>query len=66
MSAITGKIGPYADIENASTPFLESLVEKLQNLQKSHRPDSIAWNQASEMLSPIFRELARRQEAGEL
>jgi len=33
-------------------------IQELQDIQKTHPSDSSAWLQASEMLSPLFAEMA--------
>ena len=36
-----------------------SKIEELQSIQKTHPPTSSAWMQASEMLVPLFAEMAK-------
>ena len=35
-------------------------IEALQAIQKTHPPTSSAWMQASELLAPLFAEMASR------
>lgn len=63
MTTINGQVGPYAEIESASDSFLLKMIETLQGIQKTHRHTDSAWMQASELLAPLFAEMARRQSA---
>lgn len=45
---------------NTDAQLLEE-IEKLQQIQKTHRSTSPAWIAASSLLEPLFAEMARRQ-----
>ena len=36
-------------------------IQELQEIQKTHSPHSSAWKQASRLLQPLFKEMARSQ-----
>lgn len=44
-----------------TAPEVLAKIAKLQDIQKCHRPDSPAWRTASDMLAPLFAEMAARQ-----
>ena len=48
------------DAHKASDAYILSLIENLQAIQKTHRYTAPAWRQASEMLEPLFKEMAKR------
>jgi hypothetical protein len=49
--------------ENMTTEGILSQIEKLQAVQKGHPMSHKAWQTASELLAPLFQEMARRQAA---
>ena len=48
------------DAHKASDKHILGLIAQLQEIQKTHQYNSSAWQQASEMLAPLFKEMARR------
>lgn len=48
------------EIQNRRIADIMLEVQTLQDVQKTHRPSSAAWGKASELLSPLFDEIARR------
>ena len=36
-------------------------IEQLQEIQKTHAPSTPAWQTASELLAPLFAEMAKRE-----
>jgi hypothetical protein len=49
-----------------TTKELMREIELLQNIQKQHPQQSMAWRFASRKLAPLFAEMARRQANGEI
>lgn len=49
-----------------TTAELLKQIEELQAIQKTHHWQSPAWQTASELLAPLFDEMAKRQQTGEL
>jgi hypothetical protein len=43
-----------------NTKDLLTAITALQEIQKRNPPDSVAWQQASIALAPLFREMAKR------
>lgn len=54
------------ELKSYPTNVIERLIGRYQNIQKMHGPDSLFGKDASRDLQPLFREMARRQKAGEL
>ncbi len=50
-----------AQLANNSDAEILKEIEKLQEIQKTHRATSPAWIAASALLEPLFAEMARRQ-----
>ena len=50
-------------LEKEATDDLLARIEVLQNIQATHPPTAKAWQTASELLAPLFREMARRTAA---
>ena len=48
------------DAHKASDKHILSLITQLQEIQKTHYWKSPAWQTASEMLAPLFKEMERR------
>ena len=48
------------DAHKASDKQILGLIAQLQEIQKTHYWKAPAWQQASEMLAPLFQEMARR------
>jgi len=48
---------------DTSTEDLTAQIAELQAIQKTHRPTTPAWQTASELLEPLFEEMARRQQS---
>jgi hypothetical protein len=53
------------DLKNMATESILAEIQKLQDIQKTHRTTSPAWNQAGALLAPLFEEMARRQDGDE-
>lgn len=51
-------------MDQMPTSEIEAQIAELQAIQKTHHHSQPAWQTASEMLAPLFAEMARRQEAG--
>jgi hypothetical protein len=43
-----------------STQEIKRRIMELQDVQRSNRPDSAAWQEASRELQPLFAEMGRR------
>jgi hypothetical protein len=52
------------EIQAIPQAMLEAEIVMLQNIQKTHNSTSSAWRMASDLLQPMFEEMARRQKAG--
>ena len=55
-----------ASIENQTTEEIREQIEALQAIQKSCHWTAPKWGVASELLAPLFTEMAKRQQAGTL
>ena len=62
-SSIKGTIGPYDGLKGVSDGYILDKIETLQEIQKTHYWKSSAWQQASELLQPLFKEMARRAQS---
>lgn len=49
--------------ESMTTEQILAEIEQLQAVQKGHPPAHKAWQTASELLAPLFQEMAKRQAA---
>lgn len=49
------------DYKHLPTEEILHQIERLQAIQKGHPPTHKAWQTASEMLAPLFEEMAKRQ-----
>ena len=52
--------GRAIEIRSESIPELLGRIDQLQTIQKRYPSSAWAWQHASELLSPLFAEMARR------